>query len=67
LAELRESLSNISGAMPTARSGHAAAPGQSPAPDVNVWLINLSRTTNQLERLSFDPLKPSFLLAVTKR
>jgi precorrin-6Y C5,15-methyltransferase (decarboxylating) len=35
--------------------------------DINVWLINLSRTTNQLERLSFDPLKPSFLLAVSKR
>jgi precorrin-6Y C5,15-methyltransferase (decarboxylating) len=34
--------------------------------DIHVWLINLSRTTNQLERLSFDPLKPSFLLAVTK-
>jgi precorrin-6Y C5,15-methyltransferase (decarboxylating) len=34
--------------------------------DINVWLINLSRTTSQLERLSFDPLKPSFLLAVTK-
>jgi precorrin-6Y C5,15-methyltransferase (decarboxylating) len=36
------------------------------SPDIHVWLINLSRTTNQLERLSFDPLKPSFLLAVTK-
>ncbi len=54
LAELREALSKL-----------APSP-QSPAPDVNVWLINLSRTTNQLDRLSFDPLKPSFLLAVTK-
>jgi precorrin-6Y C5,15-methyltransferase (decarboxylating) len=36
------------------------------SPDINVWLINLSRTTSQLERLSFDPLKPSFLLAVTR-
>ncbi len=30
-------------------------------------MIALSRTTNQLERLSFDPLKASFLLAVTKK
>jgi precorrin-6Y C5,15-methyltransferase (decarboxylating) len=36
------------------------------ARDIHVWLINLSRTTDQLDRLSFDPLKPSFLLAVTK-
>jgi precorrin-6Y C5,15-methyltransferase (decarboxylating) len=35
--------------------------------DIHVWLINLSRTTNQLERLSFDPLKPSFLISVTKK
>ncbi len=35
--------------------------------DIHVWLITLSRTTNQLDRLSFDPLKPSFLLAVTKQ
>lgn len=32
----------------------------------SVWMINLSRGTDQLDRLSFDPLKPSFLLAVTK-
>jgi hypothetical protein len=32
----------------------------------NVWMINLARGTDQLDRLSFDPLKPSFLLAVTK-
>jgi precorrin-6Y C5,15-methyltransferase (decarboxylating) len=37
------------------------------ARDIHVWLINLSRTTDQLDRLSFDPLKPSFLLAVTKQ
>jgi precorrin-6B C5,15-methyltransferase / cobalt-precorrin-6B C5,C15-methyltransferase len=54
LADLRETLTS------------SAPSPQLPAPDVNVWLINLSRTTNQLERLSFDPLKPSFLLAVTK-
>jgi precorrin-6Y C5,15-methyltransferase (decarboxylating) len=34
--------------------------------NVNIWMINLSRGTDQLDRLSFDPLKPSFLLAVTK-
>ena len=34
--------------------------------DVRVWMINLSRGTDQLGRLSFEPLKPSFLLAVTK-
>jgi precorrin-6Y C5,15-methyltransferase (decarboxylating) len=54
LAELREALSR-----PTPSP-------QSPAPQINVWLINLSRTTDQLDRLSFDPLKPSFLLAVSK-
>ena len=32
----------------------------------SVWMINLARGTDQLDRLSFDPLKPSFLLAVTK-
>jgi precorrin-6Y C5,15-methyltransferase (decarboxylating) len=35
--------------------------------DIHIWLVNLSRTTDQLDRLSFDPLKPSFLLAVTKK
>jgi precorrin-6Y C5,15-methyltransferase (decarboxylating) len=34
--------------------------------DINVWMVNLARGTDQLDRLSFDPLKPSFLLAVTK-
>jgi hypothetical protein len=29
-------------------------------------MINLARGTDQLDRLSFDPVKPSFLLAVTK-
>jgi precorrin-6Y C5,15-methyltransferase (decarboxylating) len=70
LIELREAL----GAMPTALRGHAAAttmatPGSShatPSPTCHIWMINLSRGTDQLDRLSFDPLKPSFLLAVTK-
>ena len=34
--------------------------------DVDVWMINFSRGTDQLDRLTFEPLKPSFLLAVTK-
>ncbi|MEX2317989.1 MAG: precorrin-6y C5,15-methyltransferase (decarboxylating) subunit CbiE [Pirellulales bacterium] len=34
--------------------------------DVHVWMINLARGTDQLDRLSFEPLKPNFLLAVTK-
>ena len=33
---------------------------------VRIWMINLSRGTDQLDRLTFEPLKPSFLLAVTK-
>lgn len=33
---------------------------------VAVWMINLSRGTEQLDRFTFEPLKPSFLLAVTK-
>jgi precorrin-6Y C5,15-methyltransferase (decarboxylating) len=39
---------------------------QPPASSPHVWMINLARGTEQLDRLSFDPLKPSFLLAVTK-
>jgi precorrin-6Y C5,15-methyltransferase (decarboxylating) len=34
--------------------------------DIRVWMINLARGTDQLDRLTFEPLKPSFLLAVTK-
>jgi precorrin-6Y C5,15-methyltransferase (decarboxylating) len=33
---------------------------------IHVWMINLARGTDQLDRLTFEPLKPSFLLAVTK-
>lgn len=36
------------------------------SPDVRVWMINLARGTHQLGRLTFEPVKPSFLLAVTK-
>jgi len=38
----------------------------SSAGDTRIWMINLARGTDQLDRLSFEPLKPSFLLAVTK-
>jgi precorrin-6Y C5,15-methyltransferase (decarboxylating) len=34
--------------------------------DARVWMINLARGTEQLGRLTFEPVKPSFLLAVTK-
>lgn len=34
--------------------------------NVRVWMINLARGTDQLDRLTFEPVKPSFLLAVTK-
>ena len=34
--------------------------------NVQVWMVNISRGTDQLESLTFDALKPSFLLAVTK-
>jgi precorrin-6Y C5,15-methyltransferase (decarboxylating) len=39
---------------------------KSNSPNVAIWMINLSRGTDQLDRLSFDALKPSFLLAATK-
>jgi precorrin-6B C5,15-methyltransferase / cobalt-precorrin-6B C5,C15-methyltransferase len=36
------------------------------APNIRVWMINLARGTDQLDRLTFEPLKPSFLVAATK-
>ncbi|HUY32926.1 MAG TPA: precorrin-6y C5,15-methyltransferase (decarboxylating) subunit CbiE [Pirellulales bacterium] len=35
-------------------------------PDVKVWLINVARGTYQLERVRFDALNPTFLLAILK-
>jgi precorrin-6Y C5,15-methyltransferase (decarboxylating) len=35
--------------------------------DVKVWMINVARGTHQLERVRFDALNPTFLLAVVKR
>jgi precorrin-6Y C5,15-methyltransferase (decarboxylating) len=37
------------------------------AGDVKVWMINVARGTYQLERVRFDALNPTFLLAVEKR
>ncbi|TWT90773.1 Precorrin-6Y C(5,15)-methyltransferase [decarboxylating] [Pseudobythopirellula maris] len=37
-----------------------------PAPDVRVWMVNIARGADQLGRLSFEPLKPNFLLAALK-
>ena len=34
--------------------------------NVQVWMLNIARGTDQLERLTFDALRPSFLVAVTK-
>ena len=35
-------------------------------PDVRVWMINVARGTYQLERVRFDALNPTFLLAIVK-
>ncbi len=35
-------------------------------PDVQVWMINIARGTDQLERLKFDALTPSFLISAAK-
>ena len=34
--------------------------------NVEVWMVSISRGTEQLEQLTFDSLQPTFLLAVTK-
>jgi len=34
--------------------------------NVNVWMVNLARGTFQLERVRFDALNPTFLLALVK-
>jgi precorrin-6Y C5,15-methyltransferase (decarboxylating) len=36
------------------------------ASQVNVWMLNVSRGTDQLQRLRFDALNPAFLIAATK-
>jgi precorrin-6B C5,15-methyltransferase / cobalt-precorrin-6B C5,C15-methyltransferase len=35
-------------------------------PNLRVWMVNIARGEDQLGRLSFDALKPNFLLAVVK-
>ncbi|GMQ80350.1 MAG: bifunctional cobalt-precorrin-7 (C(5))-methyltransferase/cobalt-precorrin-6B (C(15))-methyltransferase [Planctomycetia bacterium] len=37
------------------------------ADDVRVWMVNLARGTYQLERVRFDALNPTFLLAAGKK
>jgi hypothetical protein len=49
--------------MATQSSGHGT---QHPR-DVHVVMINLARGADQLDRLSFEPVKPSFLLAVMRQ
>ena len=34
--------------------------------NVKIWMINLARGTYQLERMRFEALNPTFLLAVEK-
>jgi precorrin-6Y C5,15-methyltransferase (decarboxylating) len=36
------------------------------APDVKVWMINVARGIHQLERVRFEALNPTFLLAAVK-
>lgn len=57
LMRLRDALREV--------TSSAAGPPR-PATSPSVWMINLARGTEQLDRLSFEPLKPSFLLAVIK-
>jgi precorrin-6B C5,15-methyltransferase / cobalt-precorrin-6B C5,C15-methyltransferase len=35
-------------------------------PDVGVWMINVARGTYQMERVRFDALNPTFILAIKK-
>jgi precorrin-6Y C5,15-methyltransferase (decarboxylating) len=34
--------------------------------DVKVWMLNVARGTYQLERVRFDALNPTFVLAIVK-
>ncbi|HJQ80958.1 MAG TPA: precorrin-6Y C5,15-methyltransferase (decarboxylating) subunit CbiT, partial [Lacipirellulaceae bacterium] len=65
LVELRQTMTSQRESMkPPVPSPRSPAP--SSATDIHVWMINLARGTDQLDRLSFEAVKPSFLLAVTK-
>ena len=35
-------------------------------PEVKVWMVNLARGASQLERIRFESLNPTFLVAVVK-
>lgn len=39
---------------------------QAHSDNVQVWMLNISRGTDQLGRLTFESLKPTFLVAITK-
>jgi precorrin-6Y C5,15-methyltransferase (decarboxylating) len=65
LTELRNTLTNPP--LPLGESRREGArTTHRPSTDVHIWMINLARGTDQLDRLSFEPVKPSFLLALTK-
>jgi precorrin-6Y C5,15-methyltransferase (decarboxylating) len=66
LMELRETL-RLPLPPGEGRGEGAVASTSLPPADVRIWMINLARGTDQLDRLSFEPLKPSFLLAVSKQ
>lgn len=53
IAQAREALTEAS-----TKAGHE--------PNINVWMANIARGADQLERLSFEPLKPNFLMAAVK-
>ncbi|TWT99394.1 Precorrin-6Y C(5,15)-methyltransferase [decarboxylating] [Botrimarina colliarenosi] len=53
IAQARESLMAA-----TRAAGHE--------PNLGVWMVNIARGADQLERLSFESLKPSFLIAAVK-
>ncbi len=53
IAQAREALTEAS-----KKAGHE--------PNIHVWMVNIARGADQLERLSFEPLKPNFLMAAVK-
>ena len=53
IADAREALMN-------------AAKADGEEPNLNVWMVNIARGADQLDRLSFEALKPNFLLATVK-
>jgi hypothetical protein len=35
--------------------------------EAKVWMVNIARSTYQLERMRFEALNPSFLIAAVKQ